>query len=208
MPRAIPVPVRRALWQRAQLGEPTKALAGAFGLPPRTVRSLCRRFRLQGPEPIAPRYQPPPPPPPARAAECVAPVCQTRRDHPGWGAGLILVVLREQPLHRPLPSERTAQRWLRRAGLAPAPKGRRPGANTERATAPREVWQMDGADCLGLATGQQVCWLRVVDEFTGAALRTTVVPPEALEPGRLPGHAGGTPAGVRAVGPAGAHPRR
>jgi hypothetical protein len=121
---------------------------------------------------------------------------------------LILVVLREQQPQRPLPSERTAQRWLRRAGLAPAPKGRRPGANPNRATAPHEVWQMDGAECIGLASGQQVCWLRVVDEFTGAALRTTLFPPAALEPGRQPPHAGRTPADVRPLGAASTHPRR
>src|SRR5205823_7991421 len=27
-----------------------------------------------------------------------------------------------------------------------------------------------------LASGQRVCWLRVIDEFTGAALRATVFP--------------------------------
>jgi transposase len=189
MPRAIPVPVRRLLWQRAQQGQSTQALADAFGLSPRTVRSLCRRFRLRGAEAIAPDYRPPPPPPHAKPTDCVEAVCQTRRAHPSWGAGLILVILREQQPEQIWPSERTAQRWLHQAGLGPAPKGRRPGTNTTRATAPHEVWQMDGAECIGLASGQQVCWLRVVDEFTGAALRTTLFPPAALESGRQSAHA-------------------
>src|SRR5919197_1991029 len=136
MPRALSVAVRRLLWQRAQRGEPTRAIADAFGLPPRTVRALCRRFRLRGPDSISPSYHPPPPPPHAKPADCVEAVCQARRDHAAWGAGLILVVLREQQPECPWPGERTAQRWLRRAGLAPAPRGRRPGANAGRATAP------------------------------------------------------------------------
>jgi len=136
MPRAIPVPVRRVLWQRAQRGESTQALAEALGLRPRTVRSLCRRFRLEGAQAIPPSYHAPPPPPHAKPAGCVEAVCQTRRDHPSWGAGLILVVLLAQQPQRPWPSERTAQRWLSQAGLAPAPKGRRPGANVSRAASP------------------------------------------------------------------------
>src|SRR5262245_60493383 len=96
MPRAIPVPVRRVLWQRAQRGESTQALAEALGLRPRTVRSLCRRFRLEGAQAIPPSYHAPPPPPHAKPAGCVEAVCQTRRDHPSWGAGLILVVLLAQ----------------------------------------------------------------------------------------------------------------
>jgi|SRR5262250_477559 len=208
MPRAIPVPVRRVLWQRAQQGQSTQTLAHALGLSPRTARSLCRRLRLRGAEAIAPDYRPPPPPPHAKPRDCVEAVCQTRRDHPAWGAGLILVILREEQPQHAWPSERTAQRWLRRAGLAPAPKGRRPGANTTRATAPHEVWQMDGADCIGLASGQQVCWLRVVDEFTGAALRTTLFPPAALESGRQPPHASRAARGVQPMGSAGSHPRR
>jgi hypothetical protein len=51
---AIPVPGRRLLWQRARQGEPTQALADAFGLPPRTVGALCRRIRLHSAEAIAP----------------------------------------------------------------------------------------------------------------------------------------------------------
>jgi transposase len=208
MPHAVPVPVRRTLWERAQRGDTTQALATAFGLAPRTVRALCRRFRLGGPDAILPRYRVPPPPPHAKPPESVAAVCQLRREHPTWGAGLILVVLREQQPQQPWPSERTAQRWLRQAGLAPAPKGRRPGVNPRRATQPHEVWQMDGAECIPLASGQQVCWLRIVDEFTGAVLRTTVFPPEAMEPGGRPGHPGRTAGGVLALGAPVPHPRR
>jgi hypothetical protein len=44
MPGPVPIPVRRKLFQRAQQGESTASLAAAFGLPPRTVRDLRKRF--------------------------------------------------------------------------------------------------------------------------------------------------------------------
>ena len=59
-----------------------------------------------------------------------------RRAHPSWGAGLIRVILRRQFPHQSLPVVRTLQRWWERAGLAPAPAGRRPAAESRRAAAP------------------------------------------------------------------------
>src|SRR3974377_2150076 len=68
-----------------------------------------------------------------------------RRAHPSWGAGWIRGMLRRQSPHQSLPVVRTLQRWLERAGLAPAPAGRRPAAEGRRAARPHEVWQMDAA---------------------------------------------------------------
>jgi hypothetical protein len=184
MPRPVPLPVRQKLWDRAQRGESVRSLAEAFQLPERTVRALCRRFRLRGARATEPDYHPPAVCPHAKPLDWRQDICRLRRDHPSWGAGLILVVLRERFPDRAWPSERTAQRWLQRAGLNPAPAGRRPRSNPLRAQRPHEVWQMDAAEVVRLADGTSVCWLRLVDEFTGAALRTTVFPPEPLGPGR------------------------
>lgn len=207
MPRAIPVPIRQQVWHRLQLGQPTRQIAAALRLPPRTVRALARRFRAGGPAALAPGYRRPGHLAHEQPPAAIAAVCQLRREHPTWGAGLILVILRERRPEHAWPSERTAQRWLHRAGLAPAPRGRRPGSNLERATQPHEVWQMDAAECIPLAGGEQVCWLRLVDEFTGAALRTTLFPPAAVEPGGRAAGPGRTPRGLRPVGLAGPHPR-
>jgi transposase InsO family protein len=75
-----------------------------------------------------------------------------------------------------LPSARTLQRWLRAAGLAPAPRGRRPRPAPGRAGRPHAVWQVDAAERVALADGRRVCWLRVADEATGAVLWTEVFP--------------------------------
>jgi hypothetical protein len=83
-----------------------------------------------------------------------------------------------------LPAVRTLQRWFAKAGLGPAPQGRRPQTVKKwRATRPHETWQVDAAEDIALADGTRASWLRIVDEFTGAVLKTVVFPPRAVEHG-------------------------
>jgi hypothetical protein len=105
------------------------------------------------------------------------------------------------------PVPRTAQRWLQTAGLNPAPRGRRPGVNAHRATAPHEIWQMDGAECIRLANGEPVGWLRIVDELTGAAWQTTIFPPGTVVSGRYAARSGGLTPRFHALGSPQAFPR-
>jgi hypothetical protein len=111
-----------------------------------------------------------------------------RTQHPTWGGGLIRVLLQEQG-HDGCASERTLQRWFQRSTLAPAPPGRRPDSEERRAQAPHDVWQMDAVDQLRIAGGQQVSWLRLVDECSGAVLQTVVFPPTLVEFGQGDGRA-------------------
>lgn len=97
-----------------------------------------------------------------------------RREHPTWGSGYIRVRLGMKDSDQPLPAERTLRAWFRKAGLSAAPAGRRPVLNLDRATRPHQVWQMDASECLRLKSGHHVCWLRVIDEFSGAILWTRV----------------------------------
>ena len=99
------------------------------------------------------------------------------------------------------PSPQTIRRWFRAAELAHAPAGRRPGASAA-GRAPHQTWQIDASEHIPLADKTEVCWLRIVDEATGAVLRTDVFPPRLLDPGRPRRHPDGAEAGVPAVGPA------
>ena len=94
----------------------------------------------------------PPPDPSALHQQTLA----LRRQHPSWGAGLIRVFLMREHGPSDVPTERTLQRWLCRAGLGPAPKGRRPKTTAPRATRPHEVWQMDAKERVRLRGGEQV----------------------------------------------------
>src|SRR5205814_3520080 len=69
-----------------------------------------------------------------------------------------------------------------------------------KATQPHEIWQVDASERIPLANRQQVCWLRVVDEASGAVLGTAVFPPSLREPGASPGHPSPAAGAVQAVG--------
>jgi hypothetical protein len=178
MPRAVAVPVRQALLRRWQHGQTAIEMASALGLAPRTVRHLLAQFRdgridLQA---LSPAY-----------ARCgwhrrwrnqllFQSALEMRRQHPSWGSGLIWVFLKERWHQQPLPTERTLQRWFDRAGLGPAPRGRRPSGPHGRANRPHERWEMDAVERVRLSQGQEVSWLRLTDECSGAILHTKVFP--------------------------------
>src|SRR5262249_34516179 len=102
--------------------------------------------------------------------------CQRRRDHPRWGSEMIRLELADR--HGGLPCARTIRRHLRQAGLQPAPAGRPPAPSPRlpRAEQPHQGWQIDACEQLRLRGGRRVCWLRVVDECSGAFLQTVVFP--------------------------------
>lgn len=74
------------------------------------------------------------------------------------------------------PGPQTIRRRFRAAGLAHAPAGRRAGSATTRAEWPHPTWQIDASEHIRLTKGAEVCWLRIVDEATGAVLGTEVSP--------------------------------
>jgi hypothetical protein len=201
MPRPLPVPVRQAVWRRSQDGQDGPTIATALGLAPRTVRHLVRRLRQGGLAALFPSYDRCG----AATRKPAEPVLQTalglRREHPTWGAGLIRVMLRRRQPDESPPTERTLQRWFLRAGLAPAPAGRRPAADSRRAERPHQIWQMDAAELVKLRTGQRICWLRIADECSGAVLWTAVVPPGPVDPSPADGGPSPTPLGLRPLGP-------
>lgn len=182
MPAPIPTPLRRLIRLRAGRGETAAAIARAMQLCPRTVRHLLQRWRDPA-TPVEPAYKPGAGRPvvdhPLRARALAL-----RQQHPTWGAGYIRVRLGEENETAALPSERTLQRWFRREGLSPAAGGRRPAdeQSAGRASASHDTWQMDAAEQLRTADGQGVCWLRLVDEHTGAFLGTSLFPPILLGP--------------------------
>ena len=187
MPRPLAVPIRQAIWRRFQDGQDGPAIAEGLGprpadrpssAPPlpagRSRRSLPLLRPMWGGHPEA------------RGVRLQA-ALGLRREHPTWGAGLIRVMLRRQQPDLCPPAERTLQRWFLRAGLAPAPAGRRPATDSRRAERPHQVWQMDAAELVKLRTGQRVCWLRIADECSGAVLWTAVFPPGPLDSGPADG---------------------
>jgi hypothetical protein len=182
MPHPTPLPLRQVIRQRAEQGQGIAEIAAALDLVPRTVRHLLQRIRMRGQEGLAPSYACSRDMGIYQVRNFLEQALALRREHPTWGAGLIRVFLRRGHPQAPIPAERTVQRWFQHAGLNPAPSGRRPTtANPQRAQQPHQRWQVDAAEQVGLKDGTRVCWLRIVDECTGAVLETAVFPPAEVE---------------------------
>jgi hypothetical protein len=110
----------------------------------------------------------------ATLPDVVERICQTRRAHPRWGAEMIRLELESQD---GLPCARTVRRHLHKAGLQAAAPGRPPSADcprVPRAQSAHEGWQIDAAEELRLRGRRHACWLRFVDEYSGAFLSTMV----------------------------------
>jgi len=168
MPRAIPGPLRRRIAELHDQGLSAPAIAQALQLSPRSVRRLLRLLRQGGSQALATAYQRC-----GRKSEPSPQALDLRREHPSWGAPYLRTVLAERS-DQPLPCVRTLQRHFRSAGLQPAPAGRRPGTAYRRSQVCHEVWQLDASERIPLADGQEVSWLRVVDEHSGAFLQSRV----------------------------------
>jgi Helix-turn-helix domain len=201
MPAPLPLPLRRRILEHQRRGLSPAAIARQLGLPERTVRALCVRFRAGGAAALDPAYRRPTvTAPPAAVQEALL----LHAQHPGWGAPYLLLQLRQQhPGLTDLPSARTLQRWFARRRQPPAPAGRKPATARNPAQRAHEVWQMDAVEQLPLQTGQRVSWLRWVDELTGAVLGTEVFPPRHLRPGAA---RGGAASAATAIGPLGLAP--
>lgn len=155
----------------------TGAVSKELGLPERTVRRLFRRFEMDGKGGVQPAYDHCGKNQSRRVRDdLVEEARQIRKEHPTWGAPLILVMMKQKRKRWRLPSSRTLQRWFQKEVLPPAPPGRRPETSDDRAQCPHEVWQMDASEEIALRTGRLISWLRIVDEFTGTVLETVVFP--------------------------------
>ena len=155
-------------------------------MPQRTARHLIKRFRNRGEAAVPPADRPKghdadPGGDLARLA-ALAP----RGEHPPWGAPLIRSLLLCDHPASAVPSPRSLQRLIRRQGLARPPRPERPTPTRRRPERPHEAWQVDASEAIPIATGEQVCWPRVVNEPTGAVLLTRVFPRGAMDerPGR------------------------
>ena len=203
MPSPIPLPIREAIIARVQQNQDVMTIARALDLCPRTVRHLIRRFRQQA-DAVPPSYRPGPGRPKDSQSLHDRAVA-LREQHPTWGAGYIRVRMGAVDMQS-VPSERTLQRWFRQERQPPSLPGRRPAAETDRAIHPHQSWQMDAVEQLRLGSKQGVCWLRLVDEYSGAFLSTKVFPPLLL--GSCPGvgRSAATASGLCLLGPAPKHP--
>jgi len=207
MPRAHPVAVRRAILNRSRHNQSPAEIAREVNVSERTVRRLLLGYREQGESVLQVSYTACGVSRTAEFARLREQLLELRQQHPLWGAGRLLLELELfQPASAVLPTERTLQRWLREVYPKPAPAGRPSQESLSRASHPHQVWQVDAVEQKRFGNGQMFSWLRVVDECSGAVLKTVVFSRGTFSPGASSPSSAGIPQDFPAMGPAGHDP--
>src|SRR5262245_20599132 len=174
MPAATPAALRSAVFRLAGDACPAE-VARRLCLPDSTVRGLLRR-RAAGGDPLLPDYHRC-----GRHQRLDLPwhrlAVRLRQDRPRWGAGRIRVEIRRLLPDQAPPGERAIQRLFARLAAPPAPAGRPVAQESARSRLPHHTWQMDAVEQQPLQSGQNISWLRLADEASGAVLMTVVFPP-------------------------------
>jgi transposase len=117
MPRAIPVPIRRAIVERHRAGQALTTIALELDLSYGTVRHLWRRYRCKGEAGLIPDYHRCGRPREHRPGPMVRAACWLKRHHPSRGAGPIRDLLHKRWPDRTVPGPRSLQRAFQTAGL-------------------------------------------------------------------------------------------
>jgi transposase len=175
MPIPLPMHVRHQIVEEFCKGKKLIDIAQRYHLCYSTVRGLCKRYKQQGVKGLQPHYD-----------NCGRPKSTTalihraalwlKRLHPGWGAALIRIILKNRYRRAPLPGERALQRWFHAAGLYKS-KSAFPPTSRPWAKQVHDTWQIDAKEQLRLGGGQRACYVTVVDEKSGALLKAFVFPP-------------------------------
>ena len=202
MPRALAPAVRRAILNRARHQQSPGEIAQELKLEERTVRRIVTGLQERGESALQASYAACGVSRTVEFAQLRQVILELRQQHPLWGAGRLLLELElSHPDAVGLPTERTLQRWLREIYPTSAPAGRPAQDSWARASRPHEVWQVDASEQKHLGSGKMFSWLRVVDECSGAVLKTVVFSRRTFSTGSSSSSPTGIPQDFPAVGP-------
>ena len=183
-------------------GQNAYSISKALNLSYSTVNVLCKRIKEGGAALLPARYGCCG----RRPAEEQNPLYQKlldmRRQHPEWGAQYLLVQL--SALGPPLPSARTVHRWLRKEGLSRL-RGRAPKTVKVWAGSVHDIWQVDAKEQVSLSDGEEVCWLSITDEKSGALLGAVLFPLQPDMSSAVEGDNGRHQTDAAPMGPATGH---
>jgi hypothetical protein len=180
MPVPIAVAIRQQIVVRRQSGKNLGEIARDLGLPYDSVRNVWRLYQSEGR--IKPNYENCGPKEVKVCKKVYRAASFLKYLHPTWGAPLIKQLIQEKWQDEPVPSERSLQRWFKRAGINQPRKKQLGDARKGRGKAAHNVWEMDSREEIQLASGQKVVWLVVSDEASGAILKGSIFPHRQSQP--------------------------
>lgn len=180
MPSALSCCMRQHIIEQKSKGMSLVDIAEQNHLSYSTVRNIYKRFKTDGLQALAPHYNNCGSSSPKYDVAIYRAAVWLKRHHQDWGAALIRIVLQERYADAVLPGERTFQRWFKARGVSKV-KSHFPVSGPPWAHQVHDVWQIDAKEQLHLASGQQACYLSIVDEKSGCLLKAFVFPPLAYQ---------------------------
>ena len=178
MGRALPTWMRKRIIKEHQNGKSLTQITHEQTLSYATVRRCWQRYKQRGIDALAPDYANCGKQQPGQQNLIYRAARYLKFLHRAWGAPLIRLKLEARYPDEAMPSVRTFQRWFKKAGLTPRRK-RLPEQRRCWAKTPHQIWQIDAKERLGLSSGEQACYLTIVDECSGALLEALVFPPRS-----------------------------
>jgi hypothetical protein len=178
MANAISLLAREKIIELYKTDMPLKAICGECGVSYGSVKTLIKRYKMQGLKGIAPRY----------AAcgrkrdynsECSYRLVRLyKRYHTQWGVSYILMKIKDKYPHLPLLCSRVYERRLKADNQITLEKN--PPLqfvyHVQGARVPHETWQIDAKERLTTLDTKAACYLTISDEKTGCALEAHVFP--------------------------------
>lgn len=169
------VRVAIAAFELVDNGEPVTVVCKQLGISRDSFYTYRKRFVQEGVTGLFPRSTAPRSSPNKTPAVIVELICRTQDElvTRGWDAGARSIrywLLNERVPG--LPSERTIHRVLVEQGRVQASPAKRPRSSYRRFQYPdpNACWQLDGHEMALPETGEVVCVLRVIDDFSRMSL--------------------------------------
>lgn len=177
MGQAKSIAVRQQIIQMKQSGQTHAQVAASLQIGVGTVQNILNRYKAGGAPALSVSYD--------RCGRRVGHedevafrlVRFVKHLHPDWGVPLIRLKVSEKYPKLRLRSVRHYQRRLfSSSGKLPAPI-LPPPITTDKSRIAHDTWQIDAKERFFVQNGEEVCYLTIVDEGTGALLGTKAFPP-------------------------------
>ena len=183
MPAALSLNIREEIVNRRKDQETFRSISEEMGLSYDTVRGIWRHWEKTGK--LEPNYDACRKKGVRKAKAVYEAATEMKRQHPRWGAQVILIKLRREFEQDDLPSERTLQYWFRKAGVNRTVRTQQQKKPfVKRGQEAHDVWAIDAKERIKLKDGSYASWLMITDEAKGATIYSETFPPQALEPSR------------------------
>lgn len=176
----LKVDLRMLLVSAKQAGkEKFSRLCRQFGVSRKTGYKWVKRYGSQGPEGLMDKSRRPHSIGRTTACDVVDALVRERQAHPYWGARKLSVRLANKGIGPP--SERTANRILKRAGLVESRQPVREEPRRFQRQEPNQLWQVDHKAAVHGAWSRRMVPLMVLDDCTRFILALRSLPDKGLD---------------------------